>query len=467
MSLKLYFSVWLLVIGYFLISVITPFRFGGIFLFIGGILFLYYLYKSGFKLSIKEEFKPLSFWILTFLGVIIMALISTHFAFNTKETLKMILVFLIFPFMLTLYFYFLIKNMSQKALKLFLILLGIAIISHPIATIYDFASNFSNHDIRATGFNEELIIPYSIFLILSLALSISLAFLLKGYYKLLGILLVLICLFSMFANGSRALIFCFLIMLIASLLLFSYAYKKIILPSSIIILILISITTYFYSTKLSLRYDVKNIIDHLGIVLKYTPAEMGRFDKNCFKEKSDYICSSFSGKNIDKRFSFDVSTLNRLSLNKSGLEAILQNPFRPNGYYSRFFAYNLSNIFKPNSINYPYPINKTTHISYYDHIHDMILSFIFELGVVGFLFVAFNFIWVLTKTYQKFITTSYNYQKIFTSAYILFLLGFSISMLFDSMLSFPKFNYIFFALQGIILGLIFRKNKDIKDINDL
>ncbi|PAF47622.1 hypothetical protein BKH41_06915 [Helicobacter sp. 12S02232-10] len=450
-------SILFLVAGFFMIGANIPDRFGAIFLLVGGLLYAYYIYKSDFNFrTILREFYPIWFWILSYLGVVFMALVSVHFAFDTQATLKAIGLFLILPLILSLFFYFVIKNLSQKALRFFLILLGGMIFFHPLATIYDY---FINHSDRATGFGEALIIPYGMFLILSFALGMTMVVYLSGKWRFFSYVAFGISLLAIYANGTRALILSVATMIFVALFFLHIKYKKIIIPIVFVFLTGIGIGVIFLSSHFSDRFNFKKMLEHISVVWHYAPSEMGRFDKRCFINYL-YKCSEYSGDKLDQRFSFESNALGRLSLWKSALLAIAENPFRPNGFYSRFFDKNILNVFKSSSNNHPYALNHSGKISFYDHIHNMPLSFIFELGIVGFLFIIINFCCMIRHFTSYLRQTNDFYETFFISFFIIFLSGFIISMFFDSMLSFFNFNSSFFILCGIFLGISCRKFKE-------
>lgn len=450
-GVKSYVAAFLMVSAYFLFQIVS-FRYAVIFCSVGAVICFYH-YRFSLR-GFIEEFYPIKFLILSYIGVIIMALISIHFAFDSKATFKAICIFLLGPFFLTLMFYFVIKNLPQKALAFFFFYLGIIIFLQPLVTIYHY---FNASLDRAVGFGDFPIIPYGLFLILAFSLSFSMVVYLKGKFRIFACLLFCMSLFAMYANGTRALIFSIVAMLLTSLVLFRNKIgKKITLLISVAILFVL-VGAYCLSSHFSERFDFEKIFNHIKIVWSYAPAQMGRFDKKCFKQGAGYSCSKFSGNKLDERFSFESNSLNRLSLWKSAYIAIMKNPLIPNGFYSRFFNENLTNVIKIDSINYFYPRKKDSNIGYYTHIHNMILSFIFELGIIGFLLVVVIFFAIL-RSFVLFLNRTNNvYERLFMFCMILFLSGFWVSMFFDSMISFSKINYSFFVILGIFLGIPYRK----------
>lgn len=448
---KFYAVAFLMVSAYLLFQLVS-FRYAVIFCFIGGVIcFCHYRFSLR---SFIEEFYPIKFFVLSYLGVIVMALISTHFAFDAKATFKAIGIFLLGPFFLVLMFYFVMKNLPYKALAFLFFYLGIVIFSQPLVAIYHY---FNSNTDRAVGFGDMPVIPYGLFLLLPFALSFSMMVYLSGKFRFFACFLLCMSVFAMYANGTRALILCVFVMLLTSLVLFRHRFKNSILWLVFIVIVFVGVGGYFGSSYLGERLNFRKMADYIGIVWSYAPAQMGRFDKKCFKQGVDYVCSEFSGNRLDERFSFESNSLIRLSLWKSAYIAIMKNPLIPNGFYSRFFNKNLANVIKLDSINYFYPRNKDADMGYYSHMHNMILSFIFELGIIGFLLIAGIFFGIL-RNFILFLNSPHSlYERIFISCAILFLMGFCVSMFFDSMLSFSKINYAFFVLLGIFLGISHRK----------
>lgn len=451
-DVKSYIVAFLMVSAYFLFQIVS-FRYAVIFCSIGAVIcFCHHRFSlSGFI----AEFYPVRFLILSYIGVIIMALISIHFAFDGKATFKAICIFLVGPFFLALMFYFVIKNLPQKALAFFFFYLGIIIFLQPLVTIYHYFNASSD---RAVGFGDLPVIPYGLFLILAFSLSFSMAVYLKGKFRIFACLLLCMSLFAMYANGTRALILAIVAMLLLSLVLFRKKIgKKItLLISAAIFFVLVGV--YSLSSHFSERFDFERMFNHIKIVWSYAPAQMGRFDEKCFKQGvGGYSCSKFSGNKLDERFSFESNALNRLSLWKSAYIAIMKNPFIPNGFYSRFFNENLTNVIKIDSMDYFYPRKKDSNIGYFSHMHNMVLSFIFELGIIGFLLVVVIF-FAISRIFVLFLNRTNNvYERLFMFSMILFLSGFWVSMFFDSMISFSKINYPFFVILGIFLGIPYRK----------
>ncbi|PAF42809.1 O-antigen ligase family protein [Helicobacter sp. 11S02596-1] len=448
-------SVIFLAVAFFTISINTHFLIKDTILAIGGLLYLGYLYQNGFKIGrIFRELHPIRFWIFSFLGVVAMALISLHFAFDSIATLKAIGQFLILPLILALFFYLVAKTCPPKALRWFLVLLGVAIFSHPIATIVDF---LLTHNPRATGFGERAIIPYAIFLLLALALSVAMVIYLKGKWRFASCLLVGVSLFGLFANGTRSSILAVGVMAIVAMFFLPVRHKKPIITLGFVLMVGAGVGLVVKSADFSERFNFKKIIEHIGIVWSYAPAEMGRFDRNCFIDYV-YSCSPFSGEKLDERFSFEMSALNRLSLWKSAWLAIKENPFRPNGFFNASFDVNLKNIFPIDSLQHPYMQNRSRTLLYYTSAHNMVLSFIFELGIEGFIFILMNFISMLLIIRHKiFEVQTEVVPKVFLVGFFIFLIGVVWNIFFDATFAWSNINYFFFILCGVALGVSCRR----------
>ncbi|OBV28597.1 hypothetical protein BKN38_07040 [Helicobacter sp. CLO-3] len=87
----------------------------------------------------------------------------------------------------------------------------------------------------------------------------------------------------------------------------------------------------------------------------------------------------------DENMRWEHSSLNRLGMSKSTLLAILDNPLRPNGLGFLGYTYNIQNVFSRDHINHNYILSFPGRHLGYSHTHNQILSFIFELGIIGFL----------------------------------------------------------------------------------
>lgn len=467
-DVKSYIVAFLMVSAYFLFQIVS-FRYAVIFCSVGAVICFYH-YRFSLR-GFIEEFYPVRFLILSYIGVIIMALISIHFAFDGKATFKAIGIFLVGPFFLALMFYFVIKNLPQKALAFFFFCLGIIIFLQPLVTIYHYfnASSFPPIMGRFVGFGDFSVIPYGLFLILAFSLSFSMAVYLKGKFRILACLLFCMSLFAMYANGTRALILAIVAMLLLSLVLFRKKIgKKItLLISAVIFFVLLG--GYCLSSHFSERFDFRKMLENIGTVWNYAPAEMGRFDVFCFNNLKSYKCSKFSGSKLDDHLHFEVNALDRLSLLKATPIYISKNPFRPNGFGAQFFYKNFSQNVSIDSKEHMYHISSVDNPDSvpHTHMHNMIISFIFELGVIGFglivigIFVLVRICFVATKA------ASSTYLDIPIFGFLIFLTGLIVFMFFDVVLAYSKVDYSFFILCAIALGLACRKSNKENDLSSV
>lgn len=454
-DVEFYILAFLMASACFLFQLVS-FRYAVVFCSLGAAICFYH-YRFSLR-SFIEEFYPIRFLILSHIGVIVMALTSIYFAFDGKATFKAIGIFLVAPFFLVLIFYFVIKNLPQKALKFLFFCLGIIIFSQPLATIYHY---FNEKLDRAVGFGAIPVIPYGLFLLLSFSLSLSMIVYLKGKFRFFACLLFCVSVFAMYANGTRALILAVFAMLLISLVLFRHRLKKSILWFAFIGIVFVGVGGYFGSSYLGERFDFRKMVDHIGTVWSYAPAQMGRFDKNCFKQGAYYSCSKFSGNKLDERFSFEMSALDRLSLLKATLIYISKNPFRPNGFGAQFFYKNFSQNVSVESEDHMYHIssNQNLDLAPHTHMHNMIVSLIFELGVIGFGLIVIEIFLLVRVCLSAIKAMSSMCLNIPIFGFLVFLTGLIVFVCFDVVLAYSNVDYSFFILCGIVLGLACRKSK--------
>lgn len=416
-------------------------------LYLCGILFLAYHYKD---LSFKE-LRPLKIFIFCFLGVLILAYISVFFGSKNSFIPSDIKTFLIIPFLIMIWTFFIFKRLPKQDFTFFLILFFIALIFHSLATIYDYMQNF-HLGYRASGFNNLGLIVYGF--ILLMGFGFGLAFLLTTKYKLLGLVLFIISLLSLIANNTRLFFVAIPLMIIFAFII-KYPYKKTIF-SCIAILIVLFVSVYEFSGHLDDRYNFKKMLNHFNQVWIKYPSEMGTFDKTCF-EVDFKMCSDYSLKlGLNKSFQWEHSSLYRISAAKSTLKAILENPFRPNGYSNLKFYLNLEKIFPLNSINYPYVIQiSSSTTNPYSHPHNTYLLYLFDLGIFGFILIGIFGLNLLRLAIKSYKATTENTYKIFLYGFSIFLVGLMVSMFFD-VLIWRENQTMIFILFGITLGLVYK-----------
>lgn len=433
---KEYFVIYLLSLGIFCFSVWGT-KAGMIPCILGFLLFL----KNNKinKTQIVKDLYPIRWWIFVNLGILSMAFISLFFCFDILQTLKAIVFFLIIPLFIFLCFFLVFKRSDSKIQKTGLTLIFSVFILHTICTIMVF---FLHGDSRSVGIGDHPIIPYTLFLLIPLALSLSLFA--YSRFKFPSLILVLLSFLALYANGTRASIFSACAMIIGSFLYPKYKNKKIFTPLLLTFVFLLSIIFIEWSSHQNTRFNFKHMIAKIDTVWSYAPAEMGRFDIKCFAPQ-EYYCRKESGSIPDSRFNFDSNTLQRLSLNKATLIIIQKNPFIPHGYYSRFWIFNLPKNLA--SKNIPY-VTTSEHT----HIHNGLLSAFFELGMFGGILYLLLFLIPIIWSLRQ--------RNLYGLILFSIVLGTFIMSFFDSMLSFISMKSIFYALIGMILPFIRGKNEN-------
>lgn len=397
---------------------------------LGGILF----FKS-YSLSIKQIIKdcyPIRWWIFANLGIIFMSFISLFFCFDILKTSIAILNFLLIPLIVFLVFFLVFKYIPQQDQNMGLKLISAIFILHSLFTI---GECFIYGNPRSVGIGNHPIIPYTLFLLIPFALSLSL--LVYSRFKILAIILMATSLIALYANGTRASILSVGAMLFGLIFYPQYKYKRIIATLAPLLLGVCIGLLIEWSAHQNARLNFKRMIENIGIVWNYAPAEMGRFDSKCFIDPS-YRCRAESGTLPDPRFSFESNALQRLSLNKSAICIIQNNPLLPHGYYSRYWNSNLPLTLS--SKQHSYLIN-----SEHNHIHNEILSSFFELGIIGGCLYLSTFFLLLVwsikqKGFYRFLLFSIT-------------LGTFVMSFFDSMLSLGSIKILFYSLIGILFGI--------------
>lgn len=428
-------------------------------LFVISILTFFYAIKNKtIKLNLIETIRDLKIIFLLFFIIITSALVSLIFAADVSETLRYIRLHIVYfiIFFVTIYWYS--KHQSDFALSLFLYLFGIVLLSGDLIITYKYFFSEPIFGFRFSATDSNLIIPFGYWHVIAFMFFLSIFFAIKNIkIKILFFMLILLSLFAMFATGTRSFLLSSIVAFLCSLIFFQYKYKKYILSLFITIIIILSIFVYKISANWDTfggRFNINKSINNFNIIWSVPPSFMGKFSK-CFEN----ICHKNSLK-PDPNIRFDTSALIRLSLLKSGLLAIKENPFKPNGFGAELFSKNLEkNHFKSTDLNYPFVYlgphfdtpNKTYH-----HMHNQIVSFIFELGIIGAMGIyIFMFIIFLTS-FKVYKNTNNIAIKIFASFMMLYILTSSFSAFFDIMFHLSGILQMS-ILCGFIFGLQYRK----------
>lgn len=429
-----YPALVLMLFGTFLLSAIGSARYGLSLIVCGGLVFLS---QHPLRLNqMLQEFYPIRWWIFTSFGVLVMACVSLIFCFDVGQTSKAIVKFLLLPMLLTYLFYFVFKHLKQEEAEFAFIGAAGIFFLHSIATI---GVHLWTGDSRSVGIGDQSIIPYAIFLLFSL--SIALAMLIYTPYKFLSLCLIAISLFALYANGTRASILSVAAMILCAVFYPKYPYKKLSIALALCAFVGGGAVLLEWSEKQNARFNFKAMIEKVGIVWSYAPAEMGRFDELCFDRNSFYRCSIYSGDRLDSRFSFESSVLQRISLNKSALLQFIDNPLRPNGFYSRNWKFNIASNFSQKSL--PYLIDDQNR-SYHEHIHNELLSSFVEMGIFGGFFYAASFVVLILWSFK---------DRNMCGAILLFcVVGLMVMSCFDTMMGYESLKACFYSFVGILLG---------------
>ncbi len=373
-------AIGILPLSYSMISLKLPINL----LYTALVVFVLCNYKS---LHLRE-FSAIGFPLVCLLIVIIMAFISTFWAFDSKATIHAIRQYLLEPSLFMIATYLIFRQLDEKALSFAFVCICLAVMYHPFATIYDFFANGNGKFGYYRAMLPRYYVPatvYVFYLLLPLGLSLASIFLTKKLrFRILSLALLCVSEFAIICNGGRFALLASLCMLCAPFVFFTYKRKRLILVSLFGIIIVGIVAVYFASAKWSERYNFYAMVHNFKEVWATPPAQMGKFTKAC---KDWAECSPYSleeSSNIE----WEYSSLARISMTKSTILAIKQNPFRPNGYHFQQFPRNIQQIFPLDSINHPFSLITLLdgeQIPRHAHNHDYFLSLWFELGIIGLL----------------------------------------------------------------------------------
>lgn len=467
------------------------------------------------------------FWLLgAFALVLALGALSSLYSANSYESLQNVRR-LAFDGLFMVIVYLALKKVDSKGFLLFFLLWLAVVFIQPVATIVDFAIDYANGDIsvntRATGFGNDQPLVYSFILLLAVALSIAMMWLTRGKARFYSVALFSIALLAILANNSRLVFVAVFVALLLPFLLFGFAYKKWILGFVGVLAIGFVAVVYVASAQWNERYNFHKMANNLSYVLSFEPAAMGRFDRACavevifynkafdftkplafhaynhdslfftkystipalikefgvlessadFTIKGAYLrasrfygwllCSRFSFPK-DESFSWEHSSLARLSMGKSAWQAIWQNPLRPNGFGFLGYVDNLEQIFPRDSLHHSYVLSLADRPKGYPHPHNQLLSLAFELSIVGLLaiggfcyMVFFRDIRQLVAKVQESSPCGQT-QSLAQKSYgivciggVVFIVALSVAMIFDCLLWRWNTTYLF-LLFGIVLA---------------
>lgn len=392
--------------------------------------------KTPSKEIFVEKFKSIKYWIYINIGIILFALLSLFFCFDVIQTAKSIFLFLAVPFIISCISFLAFSSSMERKNNIFLIFSIFSL--HSFLTIWQY---FSIEKSRSVGLGEHSIIPYALILLFPLAMSLSLFVYTR--FKALSIVLIFTSLFALYCNGTRASILSATLMIFGAFLYPQYRYKRILFSIFLVLIMGYSFALYKWSEKQPSRYNYAQMLQNISKAWDYAPAEMGRFDVQCFDGSINYFCREESGGKLDQSAIFDSSALYRLSLNKSALSIIQDNPLIPHGYYPLFFDLNIPKITEKR--NYPYRRN-FSEVRTYSHIQNGFLSSFYELGIFGGMLYCFSFILLIFYSLKK--------RNLISMVLFTWILGIIPQNLLDVPLAYGGISLVFYATVGCLLGYI-------------
>ena len=143
--------------------------------------------------------------------VVVLALFSMQYSVDVGNTKESIRRFLLEPMLFMCATSLLILQLQGRHLRICGYICICIMLIHIPAILYDY---YFLHHHRATGFGYEDIIVYGLWILILLALSLSL---ILGRYKLFGITCFIFALWALYANGTRGLMVAFVFMLFAGI----------------------------------------------------------------------------------------------------------------------------------------------------------------------------------------------------------------------------------------------------------
>lgn len=391
------------------------------------------------KKIVLKDLYPIRWWIFVNLGIIAMAFVSLFFCFDIIQTIKTIVFFLITPLSIALIFFIVFKHSNNKVQNIGLIFIFSIFILHSIFTALNFVL-YNNP--RSVGIGNHPIIPYTLFLLIPLSLSLSLF--IYSRFKLIALIVCIISLFALYANGTRASLLSIACMSIGMILYPEYNNKKNVTLLFVIFIVFFGWIFLEWSARQDTRINFKHMIEKFSVVWSYSSSEMGRFDQKCFAKTTIYQCRPESGNMLDTHFIFESNALQRLSLNKMGYNAIKDNPFRPNGFFPLFFDLNLPENIAEKDFFY---FQNHDGLRFYQHIQNGFLSAFFELGIIGgILYVA---------SFGILIILSLKCRNLYGFLLFNWIVGVIPQNLLDVPFAYGGITLVSYAIIGILLGKIF------------
>lgn len=387
---------------------------------------------SKFDKKTLVQFFTFRTFLISYLFLLVLALISIKYSIQPKESISEIRSEIIQPFILLLFTYFYTMKIDYKRIIYFFILICFALFFHTILNLLVWIYN-GGWPARAGGFLDGTIGTtirgggerFGIYATYALSMSIALFF---TKYKKFAFIFLVLSLISIVANNTRA---TFIGMLFVFISYFIFIYKNKLIKFSAIAFILIAITSFiFYSKNLHSRFNAYNMLTQTQYLVKYSPSE---YDK------------------LIKEHRLGSSAVARLAMWKSALLYRIQDPLTPLGYGRFLYKKELREVWKNEPQNIPFVI--------FSQLHSDFMSMFFSLGLFGLL----AFISILGYFF-KISFDIYRQSKEYKAIGIFLFLGLSghiASMLFGSFFGDSEEIY-FYILYAFALALYLKTNNNEK-----
>jgi O-antigen ligase len=382
----------------------------------------------------KEDLKSLlnfKFFLIAYLLVLILAIISIKYSINSMETIDEIRGEIIKPFFVFCFIYIYISKLSTKQVYYIFTIMFSALLFHTLLNILVWIYN-GGWPARTGGFLDGTIGTtmrsaerFGIYATYSLAMSIALFF---TKYKKIASFFLILSLISIIANNTRA---TFIGMGFIFMAYFIFIYKNKLMKFSAIAFILIAIISFiFYSKNLHTRFNAYNMLTQTQYIVKYSPSEYGK---------------------LIKEHRLGSSAVARLAMWKSALLYRKKDPFTPLGYGRFLYRKTIQKLWKNTPQNIPFLL--------FPQLHSDFMSMFFSLGLFGllaFLAILGYFFKISFYIYKK----SKEYKPIGVFLF-LGLSGHIASMLFGSFFGDSEQTY-FYILYGFTLAL-YSKMKNVQN----
>lgn len=377
-------------------------------------------YNDRINFSLLKPLKIPLVLIAVFLSI---ALISLIFSVDPYESLKKIKVSIIENVFMLILIYLICINFDQKSYQRLFYGIGAAFSIHAIINIVLWQQNggfpYRSGGLLDTPGGEMFGIWAAFFLAYSVALTIY-------YHKKLGVFLLLLALVSIIANNTRATYIGVLAMLTFAPFFLAYSRRNKIILSTAILLGSVCFYSLLGQQVSENKHDYTKIFSKLELIVNMPPAEMEK---------------------LDRVYGMDGGIAIRLSLWKSAMLSILQNPLLPRGYGQDLYLKTLKQENQNTPENLPY--------EHYPQLHNDFLGMWYALGFIGLLAFTGFFIYTI-RTCINVSQCSKNNLDIAFSVFIgLGIVTEAVAMFFGTYFTGSEAKIIF-MLMAIITALYVR-----------